>query len=641
MPRQITPRTTLANLKLEAKRWLRAIRANAAEARDRLLRVRPRAPESPNLRDVQHALALEYGLPGWTALKQRLDAESPMRRYERVAAALVIAYRTGESGAMEIVYDYFGHRRRWDGMRRYVRLDLGKTEEPSSGETDDISLADAQRLVARRQGLESWEALERYAATLPIGKTTITEQPVLLYASGNPASGEPVAGVRDWDDALALIRERRLAGLNAHGQMTDALLEQISRLEHITVLDLGGSKALTDEGLRHLARLSRLRHLNLGGCSGLTDRGLEVLKHLADLEWVSVEWTYATDAGAASLASCPRLMTVMLSGTQTGDGAIAALAGHPQLTHFRSGENVTDAGLARLHDLPAFKTWQGGESSMSLTGFDAGPTFLMVRGPFTNAGLAQLAGLDGLAALNIDSSRLAVTGAGLAPLVDLPHFTWLAFDAKDDSMPYIAALPRLRFLMCQDTSAGDDGFAALSRSRSLEYIWGRRCYNLQRRGFMALADMPALRALSVSCKYVDDVGLSALPRFPALEELMPMDVPDAGYRHIGKCARLESLVLMYCRSTGDEATGHLPGLTRLKKYFASYNRITDRTPEILSGMPSLEEVTFDTCVGLTNEGVASLARLPRLRRVSVSGMPAVTGEIVTRFPSRIEVRHSV
>jgi Leucine Rich repeat len=641
MPRQITPRTTLDNLKLEAKRWLRAIRANVAEARDRLLRVQPRAPESPNLRDVQHALALEYGLPGWTALKQRLAADSPMRRYEQVAAALVIAYRTSEGSAMEIVYDYFEHRRRWDAMRRYVRLDLGRTEEPASGETDDISLADAQRLVARRQGLASWEALERYAATLPIGKTNIAEKPVLLYAAGNDASNDPIAAVRDWDDVLAAIREQLLGGLDAQGQMTDALLEQISRLEHITVLDLGGSKALTDEGLRHLSRLPRLRRVNLSGCSGITDRGFEVVKHLPDLQWVSVEWTYLTDAGAASLASCPKLTTVMLSGTQSGDGAIAALGGHPRLAHFRSGEHVTDAGLARLHDLPAFKTWQGGESAMSLTGFDAGPTFLMMRGPFTNAGLAQLVGLDGLAALNIDSSRLAVTGAGLAPLVDLPHFNWLAFDAKDDSMPNIAALPHLRFLMCQDTSAGDDGFVALSRSRSLEYIWGRRCYNLQRRGFMALAGMPALRALSVSCKYVDDVGLSALPRFPALEELMPMDVPDAGYRHIGKCARLESLVLMYCRDTGDGATEYLPSLTRLKKYFASYNRITDHTPEILSRVPSLEEVTFDTCVGLTNEGVASLARLPRLRRVRVSGMPGVTGEIVARFPTSVEVSHSV
>ncbi len=46
MPRQITPRTTLENLKKEAKRWLKALRANAVEARARLQRVFPRGSHS-------------------------------------------------------------------------------------------------------------------------------------------------------------------------------------------------------------------------------------------------------------------------------------------------------------------------------------------------------------------------------------------------------------------------------------------------------------------------------------------------------------------------------------------------------------------------------------------------------------------
>ena len=71
--------------------------------------------------------------------------------------------------------------------------------------------------------------------------------------------------------------------------------------------------------------------------------------------------------------------------------------------------------------------------------------------------------------------------------------------------------------------------------------------------------MPTLRGLSVSCLNVEDAGIATLPSFPALRELMPMDVPDAGYRHIGKCAELESLVLMYCRDTTDAATEHIPG----------------------------------------------------------------------------------
>jgi ankyrin repeat protein len=72
MHRKLTPRSTLENLKGEAKRWLKALRTKDAEARSRLDRIWPAAPASPGLRDIQHALALEHGVPGWTALKSQL-----------------------------------------------------------------------------------------------------------------------------------------------------------------------------------------------------------------------------------------------------------------------------------------------------------------------------------------------------------------------------------------------------------------------------------------------------------------------------------------------------------------------------------------------------------------------------------------
>ena len=633
--------TTLDNLRKEAKRWLKALRANVAEARARLLRAFPDAPRIPTLRDVQHALARELGYAGWAELKHRLPpaAGQPLLgRFERVAEALVAAYRTGESGAMRIVWDYFGHMRTWDAMRRYVRLDLGRREQPE--DPDEITLADAQLLVARAQGVASWQALADFVATLPPGKTDLTTKPLEFLTIDERGARQEAGRSRDWDDVIARMHAERLAGLDAHGEMTDAQLARLARLDHIVELRLSGSKGLTDEGLRSLSGLPRLRHLDLSGVP-LTDGGLAVLRELPALESLVLAWTRVTDRGALHLAACERLRAVNLMGTATGDGAIRALAGKPHLVDFRSGDGVTDSGLALLREFPAFATWQGGEPTMGLTDFEAGPTYLLLRGPFTDAGLARLADLEGLFGLNLDNDQLAVTGAGLDPLRSLPHFEWLGFDARDDSMAHIAALPRLRFLMCQDTVAGDEGFTALGRSRTIEYIWGRRCYNLRSRGFRALAGMPALRSLSVSCRNVDDAGLSALPQFPALEELMPMDVPDEGYRHIARCARLESLVLMYCRDTGDRATEHLVALPGLKRYFASYNLITDRTPELLSGMDTLEQVTFSACSRLTNAGVARLARLPRLREIDLGGMPRVTRDVAAAFPSGVRLRYSI
>src|SRR5258708_1565552 len=73
MQRKLTATTTLENLKKESKRWLKALRKNDAAARARLQHAHPNAPGKPVLRDVQYALAREYGHNSWTELKQALE----------------------------------------------------------------------------------------------------------------------------------------------------------------------------------------------------------------------------------------------------------------------------------------------------------------------------------------------------------------------------------------------------------------------------------------------------------------------------------------------------------------------------------------------------------------------------------------
>jgi ankyrin repeat protein len=77
MPGHFTPADTLDRLKKEAKRWLKALRANTGDARERFAQALPNPPADPTLRDVQHAVARELGFPGWTALKRALESELP------------------------------------------------------------------------------------------------------------------------------------------------------------------------------------------------------------------------------------------------------------------------------------------------------------------------------------------------------------------------------------------------------------------------------------------------------------------------------------------------------------------------------------------------------------------------------------
>jgi hypothetical protein len=132
MSDELPRRRSLDSLKKEAKRWLDALRANAADSRARLERAIPNPPAKPTLRDVHQALAREHGFPGWAALKRALEqtvassrdaGAKTLAHNEAMAEALLEAYRTGTPEAMERHYRYTWHRRRWQAMRTYVQLD--------------------------------------------------------------------------------------------------------------------------------------------------------------------------------------------------------------------------------------------------------------------------------------------------------------------------------------------------------------------------------------------------------------------------------------------------------------------------------------------------------------------------------------
>lgn len=621
---------SLESLRKEAKRWRAALLAGDADALARYQRaVGPTtggAKSEPTLRDVQHALAREAGATGWSALRAMLaadDAPGDVSRYETMAIALLEAFRAGTPDAMERHWALTWHRREWQGMRQYVLADLGRPHDA------DITPDDAKYLIAREHGFDDWASLQR-----EVRETADAEQ-VTAKAVAVTAASVRRHGSRDWHTILEALADEKADGLHAHGQMSDTLLRTLTRFPHITSLDLGGSAALTSDGLSALAAFPALRTLDLSGTS-ITDEGLDVLSSLPALEQLSLAGTRVTDAGIRALAAHDALEDVNLMFTACGDDALRTLAGKSGLHRLQSGNNVTARGIRALRDYPAFREWQGGEERMALLSYDAAPTYLNLRGQFGDDGLDALRGLDGLFALNVDDRALRFSADGAGALASLPHLAWLALDADDTTMPAIGRLPSLRFLGCQDTGATDDGWCALAESRTIEMIWGRRCYGLGSRGFTALARMPRLAGLSVSCRNVGDDALQLLPEFSALRELMPIDVPDEGYRHIGQCAGLESLVLMYCRDTTDRATEQITRLGRLAKYFASYTQISDRTPQLLASIPSLEDVTLDSCAGVTNAGVAALARLPRLRRLRVSGR-GIRRDVASHFGPGIEV----
>ncbi|HVS64296.1 MAG TPA: hypothetical protein VMT85_12435 [Thermoanaerobaculia bacterium] len=628
MSREITPATSLGNLRKEAKRWLKALRDGDPDARARLARAHPDAPVT--LRGVQHALAREHGQESWTALKRAVTSCRPdsaaapaalrtAEEYAQLARDFVAAFDARDDTALQRLNRHSGRTFTFDDLRAEVwRRNYAFRQRSWKVPENFLPLDEAQILVAQDAGFGSWNALMEAVATggSPVPAYEIDAQERQIGPRRQLSEAE-------WDDLIRAAKRSRLTALTSSGSMNDEVLDRVAALEHLTTLDLSGSRQLTDEGLQHLARMPQLERLNLTGTK-VTDRGLEVLRHLPRLRTFEMTWQRSiTDAGVANLRFCDALESVDLMGSATGDGAIEALQGNPELRRFQSGREVTDAGLSRLRSFPALAA-------------------LLIDGPFTNDGLASLEGLAGLTDLDLFWNVTEVTSDGFAHLVTLPNLASLGVDGRlsdDGAMGHIAEMPSLRRLRAQESAATEAGFEALGRSRTLEGFWGRECANFTARAFVAFSSMPALRSLGVGLQQVDDDALSRLPQFPALSELTPIGLQDDGFRHVGRCERLERLTCMYCRDTTDAATEHVAGL-RLRYYYAGLTGITDRSLEILGDMTSLEQVELYETRGVTDAGLAFLARLPRLREVALDGLPQVTFAGTRVFPSRVRVRYS-
>src|SRR5688572_19161874 len=123
-----------------------------AKASARLVAALGAAPEAPTLRDIQLALAREYGLPGWSALRQALEDLALARRSntERVEIVLRSASWGGDRAAAARIVG------RWPQLRSANLLIAVMT-----GDLDEVErrLALNPSSAGKKSGPLDWEPL--------------------------------------------------------------------------------------------------------------------------------------------------------------------------------------------------------------------------------------------------------------------------------------------------------------------------------------------------------------------------------------------------------------------------------------------------------------------------------------------------
>lgn len=174
----LSPKSTLDSFKKDAKRWLKALRAGDSAARQRLLAAWPSAPAEAALRDIQHALAREYGHESWISLKAALDDLALQRRSREERVALVLVHA-------------------WDGdpavARRIVDRDSTIVKDSLFTAATCGDVAEVERRLARDPhgarrtgGMRQWTALAyvTYGRLDPVNAVTIAR--LLLDAGADP-----------------------------------------------------------------------------------------------------------------------------------------------------------------------------------------------------------------------------------------------------------------------------------------------------------------------------------------------------------------------------------------------------------------------------------------------------------------------
>ncbi|MHC4725106.1 MAG: M56 family metallopeptidase, partial [Planctomycetota bacterium] len=296
----------------------------------------------------------------------------------------------------------------------------------------------------------------------------------------------------------------------------------------------------------------------------------------------------ADDRCMRHIAGLTGLKVLDLHWTNISSKGLQYIKNFKNLERLYLPERITNSGLADVAELKSLK----------------GLYFKKNR--VTNIGLAHLAKLSSLEELELAGEQ--IDDRGLVYLSKLPNLRYLLLAGEnfgDDGMVNIKDVPSLRILhlghLPQLTDAGVANLSAPTGLENLSFHWNQ---NITDEGLSHLKEIKSLKKLDVGNATITDAGLTHLSDMKSLEhlELLPHGITDKGLIHLSELSKLKYLKVG-CSSPGSP--------------------ITDAGLQVLSGLKDLEELMIGG-EGITDAGLAQIARLSKLNYLLLCGCPQVT-----------------
>ncbi len=380
--------------------------------------------------------------------------------------------------------------------------------------------------------------------------------------------------------------------------LTSKIAKDLAKFTELKSLALAGLPNIGDEVLDEIAKLPHLQSFRLHK-GRVTDVGMSFLARSTSLSCISIDGVALTDAGVEALVKLPRLVSLQVYAPELEDQ-------QKSTGNLGQQARITDVGLEHIGRCPQLKSLNIHGARVTLPGLQR----LFQRCP-------------DLISLALSQSAIDVGGLKAASELRSLQRIRIADTTLDDNIAsQLSYLKNLREIsgQLQLSNRGVEKLATLARLESLDFTGSAddQCVS-------ALANLRSLRKLWIQHTQITDEGLAQLSGMPQLESVLlsGRSFTSGCLRTVATWPKIKELALVQLAPTpdGNSAWVELQQMKHLRSLrLAACSDVNDDVLRSISGLEELESLQLEggSLHAITNEGARHIARLPRLRSLSIN-----------------------